>query len=311
MVTGWGDKMKKNKFFSSDRIVTIVNTLILLLICVIMLYPMYFTVIASVSEPVDVATGQVTFWPKGFTLDGYKEVFKQDQIWVGYRNTIIYTVLGTLLSLVMTIPAAYALSKKKMRFRDGFSIFFAFTMFFSGGLLPTYLLVRNLNLVNKWYTIIILGAFSVSNMVIARTYFQINIPDVLYEASELDGANQLQQFFRIALPLAKPIIAVIALYYAIGRWNDYFTAAIYLSEADYYPLQLVLRDILINNQLSIGALDTSGMSAEQLLYITRKAYMAEAMKYSIIFIASLPMLIIYPFIQKYFVKGALVGSVKG
>jgi len=303
--------MKENNILSSDRILTVINTFVLVLICVIMVYPMYFTVIASVSEPVNVATGQVTWWPKGFTLDGYKEVFKQEQIWVGYRNTIVYTILGTLLSLVMTIPAAYALSKKKMRFRNAFSIFFAFTMFFSGGLLPTYLLVRNLGLVNKWYTIIILGAFSVSNMVIARTYFQINIPDALYEASELDGASQFQQFTRIALPLAKPIIAVIALYYAIGRWNDYFTAAIYLSESDYYPLQLVLRDILINNQLSIGALDTSCMTAEQLLYITRKAYMAEAMKYSIIFIASLPMLIIYPFIQKYFVKGALVGSVKG
>lgn len=303
--------MKKTKLINSDSVFTAVNAFVLILICVIMLYPMYFTVIASVSEPVDVATGKVTFWPKGFTLDGYKEVFKQDQIWVGYRNTIVYTIVGTALNLFLTIPTAYALSKKKMRFRGAISTFFAFTMFFSGGLLPTYLLVQDMGLNNKWYTIILLGGFSVYNMVVARTYFQTNIPDALFEAAEIDGASQFAQFFKIALPLAKPIIAVIALYYAVGRWNDYFTAAIYISEPDYYPLQLVLRDILINNQLSIGALDTSGMTAEQLLYITRKAYMAEAMKYSIIFIASLPMLIAYPFVQKYFVKGALIGSVKG
>lgn len=303
--------MKKVKRINSDSVFSFVNTLILILICLIMIYPLYFTVIASVSEPVDVATGKVTFWPIGFTMDGYKEVFKQDAIWTGYRNTILYTVAGTALSLFLTIPAAYALSKKNMRFRGAISTFFAFTMFFSGGLLPTYLLVQNMGLNNKWYTIIVLGSFSVYNMVVARTYFQTSIPDALYEAAEIDGASQFGQFFRIALPLAKPIIAVIALYYAVGRWNDYFTAAIFISEPDYYPLQLVLRDILINNQLSIGALDTSGMSAEQLLYLTRKAYMAEAMKYSIIFIASLPMLIVYPFIQKYFVKGALIGSVKG
>lgn len=303
--------MKKVNRLNGDVIFGAVNVCILVALCLIMLYPLYFTIIASVSEPVDVATGKVTFLPVGFTWDAYKEVFKQEAIWVGYRNSIINTVFGTIWNLFLTIPAAYAMSKKSMRFHGALSIFFAITMFFSGGLLPYFLLIKNLGLMNKWYTLIILGGFSVYNMVVARTYFQSSIPESLYEAAEIDGCSQFGQFFRIALPLAKPIIAVIALYYAVGRWNDYFTAAIFISNSDYYPLQLVLRDILINSRMALASLNTETMTAEQLLYLTRQAYMAEAMKYAIIFIASLPLLIAYPFVQKHFVKGVMVGSVKG
>lgn len=299
------------KKINSDKVFGFVNIALLILIGLIMLYPLYFTIIASVSEPVDVATGKVTFWPVGFTLDAYKEVFKQSAIWTGYRNTIIYTVVGTLLNLVLTIPAAYALSKRKMLFRGAISTYFVITMFFSGGLLPSYLLMKDLDLINKPYTLILVGGLSVYNVVVTRTFFDTSIPDSLYEAAEIDGCSQFGQFFRIALPLAKPIIAVMTLYYAVSRWNEYFSAAIYLSESDYFPLQLVLRDILLGSQMSIANLNTGHMSAEQLLYLTKMAYMAEAMKYAIIFIASLPLLLIYPLVQKHFVKGVMIGSVKG
>lgn len=294
-----------------DKIFGIVNTLLLLVITFLILYPLYFTIIASVSEPSEVVGGKVVFWPKGFSLDSYKAVFKEKSIWSGYRNSILYTLLGTLLNLILTIPAAYALSKKNMRFRRVINTYFVFTMFFSGGMLPGYLLVKDLGLINKPYTLIVLGGLSVYNVIVARTYFMSSIPESIYEAAEIDGCSEFGKFFKIAIPLAKPIIAVITLYYAVGRWNDYFTSLIFISDSDYFPLQLVLRNILQGSQVKLSAMDTSSMASEELLYLIKQANLAEAMKYAVIFIASLPMLIIYPFIQKYFVKGVMVGSVKG
>lgn len=294
----------------SDKVFDAVNIVILVLICIIMLYPMYFTVVASVSDPVAVATGQVISYPKGFTLDGYLNVFKNDDIWKGYKNSIINTVLGTLLSLFLTIPAGFALSQKKMRGHSIITTYFVFTMFFSGGMLPAFLIIKNIGLLNKSYTLIVLGALSVYNVVVTRTYFSGSIPRSLYEAAEIDGCSQFGLFFKIALPLSKPIIAVMALYYAVGKWEDYFTALIYVTNRDYYPLQAVLRGILLENQTKLAALDGKTMSAEEMLAITRQAYLAEAMKYAVIFISSLPMLVMYPFVQKHFVKGILVGSVK-
>lgn len=294
-----------------DKVFGIVNTLLLLVITFLILYPLYFTIIASVSEPSEVVGGKVVFWPKGFSLDSYKAVFKEKSIWSGYRNSILYTLLGTLLNLILTIPAAYALSKKNMRFRRVINTYFVFTMFFSGGMLPGYLLVKDLGLINKPYTLIVLGGLSVYNVIVARTYFMSSIPESIYEAAEIDGCSEFGKFFKIAIPLAKPIIAVITLYYAVGRWNDYFTSLIYISDSDYFPLQLVLRNILQGSQVKLSAMDTSSMASEELLYLIKQANLAEAMKYAVIFIASLPMLIIYPFIQKYFVKGVMVGSVKG
>lgn len=296
---------------NSDKIFGFVNIVLLIIIMIIIIYPLYFTIIASVSDPMEVVGGGITLWPKGLTWDSYKAVFEEKDIWIGYRNSILYTLIGTIFSLILTIPAAYALSKPKMRFKGIINTFFVFTMFFSGGLLPFYLLVRDLELLNKPYTLIILGSLSVYNIIVARTYFQTSIPDTLYEAAEIDGCSEFGKFFRIALPLAKPIIAVIALYYAVGRWNDYFSGLIYISEDDYYPLQLVLRNILQASQVSLSGLDTSSMSSEELLYLIKQSNLAESMKYAVIFIGSLPMLIIYPFIQKYFVKGVMVGSVKG
>lgn len=300
-----------NRMSRSDKVFGAVITVILILICVIMLYPMYFTVIASVSDPAAVATGKVSFYPKGFTMDGYLNVFKNDDIWRGYKNSIINTVLGTLLSLVLTIPAGFALSQKKMRGHSIITTYFVFTMFFSGGMLPSFLIIKNMGLINKPYTLIVLGALSVYNVIVTRTFFTTSIPSSLYEAAEIDGCSQFGLFFRIALPLSKPIIAVMALYYAVGEWQDYFTSLIYVTNRDYYPLQAVLRGILLENQSKISALDGKTMSAEEMLALTRQAYLAEAMKYAVIFLSSLPMLVVYPFVQKHFVKGILVGSVKG
>ncbi len=295
----------------SEKIFTGLIYVVLALLTLIMLYPLYFTVIASISEPYDVVSGNVILWPKGFTLDSYIQVFRNSEIWAGYRNSIVNTIVGTTLNLVLTIPAAYALSKKDLWGRGVFTTFFVITMYFSGGLLPTYLLVRDLDLLNKPYTLIMLGGFSVYNMVVARTYFQSSIPKSLYEAAEIDGCSRFGQFFRIAMPLAKPIIAVIALYYAVGRWNDFTTSLVYISDSDYFSLQQVLRNILMESQSALANIDASNVTAEQMVYFMRRAYLAEAMKYAIIFIASLPMLLFYPFVQKYFVKGVMIGSIKG
>ena len=303
-----GNKMIK---INSSKVFDIVNYVILTVLMLIFLYPIYFTVIASFSEPYDVVSGEVVLWFKGFTIESYKQVFKTKEIWVGYRNSIVYTVVGTLFAMFMTMPAAYAMSKKKLWGRGIFSTFFLITMYFGGGLLPTYLLIKNMGLLNQPYTQIVLGAFSVYNMIVARTYFQSSIPESLYEAAEIDGCSQIKQFFMIALPLAKPIIAVLTLYYAVGRWNDFMTSLIYVSKTQYYSLQHVLRMILIQNANALSGIDASAMEATEVEYLLRKQYMAEAMKYSVILIASLPMLIIYPFVQKHFVKGVMIGALKG
>lgn len=288
-----------------------INIAILILIAIVLLYPLYFTILASFSEPYGVVSGKVLFWFHGFNLTSYAEVFKNEDIWIGYRNGLVYTVFGTMFNLFLTIPAAYALSKKNLFKRNWITTYFVITMYFSGGLLPTYLQVKNLELLNKPYTLIILGGLSVYNLIVARTYFQNSIPESLYEAAEIDGSSQFGQFFRIALPLAKPIIAVITLYYAVGRWNEFYNSLIYVSNSKYYSLQMVLRNILLESQMALANLDPSTVDAEQLTYMMKKAYLAQSMKYSVIFIASLPMLIAYPFVQKYFVKGVMVGSVKG
>ncbi len=294
-----------------EKLFDAVNILLLVLLALVILYPMYFTIIASVSEPADVATGKVVFAPCGFTLDAYREAFKTGDVWIGYRNSTFYTVCGTLFSLLLTIPAAYVLSKKQLVARGVIAMFFVITMFFGGGLIPFYITIKDLGLLNKPFTLVVLGSFSVYNMIITRVYFENSIPATLYEAAEIDGCGQIGMFFRIAVPLAKPVIAVITLYYAVARWNDFFQGLIFVSKSDYFPLQLVLRNILIENSTKLKNMNTKNIKAEELVYLTRQAYMAEAMKYALIFITSLPMLIAYPFVQKYFVKGVMLGSIKG
>ena len=296
---------------NSDKIIGVFVHVILIMCAIVVLYPLYFVLIASFSEPSEVVTGRVVFWIKGFTLDPNRQIFESPEIWIGYRNTICYTLIGTLFSLCITMPAAYAMSRKKLWFKNFFSIFFVIPMYVGGGMLPTYLLVKNLGLLDQWHTQIIVGAFSIYNMIVARIFFQTSIPDSLFEAAEVDGCSQFKQFGMIALPLAKPILAVIALYYAVARWNDWFTTLIYISKKEYYSLQFTLRIVLLSAANALSGVDSRQIGEAEYEYLIRKAYMAEAMKYGIILIAALPMLIIYPFVQKHFVKGVMVGSLKG
>lgn len=298
--------MKKAR---ADRVFDACNIAVMVLLLLIMLYPLYYIVIASVSEPYDVAMGKVFLKPSGFTLEAYRNVFENRKIWVGYRNTVFYTLFGTLLNLGLTLPTAYVLSKKQLMGRTFFSWYFLIPMYFGGGLIPTYLLVKSLRLINTPVVIVIMGGLSIYNMIVTRTYFTNSIPEELYESARIDGANEFVGFFRIALPLAAPIIAVMTLYYGVARWNDYYTALIYVSKVRYQPLQLVLRSILIMNESAL--VDAGNLSSEEMELMARRAYMAEAMKYSIIFIASAPLLAAYPFVQKYFVRGIMIGSLKG
>jgi len=292
-----------------NLIFDIINTILMFLVLIMVLYPLYFVVIASISEPYEVVSGNLRFFPKGFSLDAYRNVFENKDVWIGYRNTIFYTVTSVFLSLFLTLPAAFALSKKYLPWRKIFNWYFLFTMYFSGGLIPMYLLIKSLGLYNKPYTLIILGSFSVYNLLITRSYYHSSIPEEIYEAAEIDGCGYIGSFIKIAFPLSSPIIAVMALYYGVATWNGFFTALVYLSERDYMPLQIILRNILVYNQLALHQIE-AGMDEFEYMEIARRAYMAEAMKYALIIIASFPLLIAYTFVQKYFIKGIIVGSLK-
>jgi len=293
----------------SDIIFNWTNIFLMSVFLFIMIYPLYFILIASVSEPYEVAKGNVVFFPKGFTLEVYKNVLAVDAIWTGYRNTIIYTFFGTLYNLATLIPAAYVMSKSYLPGRKFLSWFFFITMYFGGGMIPTYLLMRSLGLLNT-RLILILGSVSCYNMIVCRQFFSTNIPDSLYEAARIDGASEFQCFFRIALPLSQSILAVMALFHAVGHWNSFYSALLYIRDRNLFPLQLVLRDILITQQNMLASVEF-GQDSEVLAWAARQAYLAEAMKYAIIFVASVPLLVAYPFVQKHFVKGVTIGSVKG
>lgn len=294
-----------------DRLIDIFIIALMLIILITTLYPLWFTTIVSVSDPILVGSGRVTLYPKGFTLEAYRNVFKNKIIWTGYSNTIFYTVLGTVFNLFLTIPAAYVLSKKKLRGRNFLSWYFLFTMYFSGGLIPTYLLIKNLYLINTRWVLIVTGGISIYNMIVTRIFFQTTIPEELYESAIMDGASNFRMFFQIAIPLAKPIIAVMTLFYAVSRWNSYFTALIYTTEPSLAPLQLVLRRILILNESMLEEITEGTLTGEEMERAIRKVFIAETMKYALIFIASAPLLVAYPFVQKHFVKGIMIGSLKG
>ena len=302
----------KIKYSRSDKIFGFVNGTILVVLMFLLLYPMYFCLVASFSNPDAVSQGIVTLLPVDFSLDAYRFAFEEKSIWRAYGNSIYYTVLGTLWNLFLTVPCAYFMSKKNLPGHNFFSWYFLIPMYFGGGMIPTFITIRNYGLMNTPYTLIILGGISIYNMIVTRNYFDNSIPGELYESASIDGAGPLRTFFTIALPLAAPIIAVMTLFYAVGHWNSYFTAMIYVTNNDWYPLQLVLRNILLENQQSaLGDLAAMGYTQEEIDFMQYRAKMAEAMKYAIIWIASAPMLIAYPFVQKYFTKGLMVGSVKG
>ena len=298
---------KKNRMGIFDFFVIAVLVLLTFAIA----YPIYYTIIASFSDHQAVATGQVNLVPVGFQLTAYQAVFENDQIWQGYLNTIIYTVGGTAFNLFLTIPAAYAMSKKQMLGHGALTWYFLITMYFSGGMIPTYLLYKDLNLINNPLIMIISGGLSIYNMIVTRTYYQNSIPDSLYEAGRIDGSSEIGIFFKIALPLSMPIIAVMCLYYAVGHWNGYFTALMYLTKTKYQPLALVLRRILIMNETALDEAVGAALDPNLIANAAARANLVVTMKYALVIIASLPMLILYPFIQKYFVKGVMIGSVKG
>lgn len=295
--------VKKIKNSREDNIFNYVIYGMAGVILLIVLYPIYFVVIASFSDPYAVANGQVWLLPKGFTLDGYKEILKHSEIWRGYINTILYTVLGTFVGLVVNIFAAYALSRKELVGRKFFMMLFVFTMFFNGGLIPTYLTIKEFHLYNTFAVMIVPFAVNVFNIIVARTFFENSIPNELWEAAQIDGCGALRYFFQIVLPLSKAIIAVIGLWTAVGMWNSYFNALIYLKDSSLYPLQLVLRNVLIVNSQQ-AAMGTGEAAQIQLR-------LANMMRYSVIIVSTLPIMLIYPFIQKYFNKGVMIGAIKG
>jgi len=296
----------KGKFLRSDRVFDVVNVLFIVVMLIIFVWPLWFVVIASVSDPNEIWNGNVLLIPKGFTMVAYEALADYSMIWTGYRNTIIYTVVGTLVNLVMTVCAAYPLSRKDFMPRNFFMVMFMITMYFGGGLIPTYLVVSNLNLINTPWAMIIPGACSIYNVIIMRTYFINSIPHSLQEAAELDGANAFQFLMKVVLPLSKPIIAVVALYYAVGHWNDFYTALLYINDQDLLPLQSFLRDILMSNKMSLNNMQGLDAAAAE-----AKMQLSQTLKYSVIIISTVPVLCVYPFIQKYFVKGIMIGSVKG
>lgn len=274
---------------------------IMICLAIIVIYPIYFMIIASVSDSNAVLNGEVYFWPKGITWAGYKKLFEEDTIWRGYLNTIIYTVVGTALNIVLTIPAGWALSRKNLPFRKIITPFLVLTMFFSGGLVPTYALMQNLGLVGNPLVMIISGGVSVYNIFMVKSYYQSNIPKEVLEASEIDGCGEFRTFFQIVLPLSKPILAVMILFYAVGHWNSYFDAMIYLQDESWFPLQLILKNIFDAAESGASAGGSTSLEAINL---------ANQIKYSSIIVSSLPLIIIYPFFQKYFDSGFLVGSFK-
>ena len=292
----------------SDKIFNFFNYLILGAIFVVCLYPLWFIIIASISDPNLVNSGQVWFWPKSVSLDGYKNLLADDSVLRGYLNTLIYTVGGTLINLAVTLPAAYPLSRKDFVGRKFFTLMFTFTMFFSGGLIPMFMTVKNLGLYNNPWVMVILGATSMTNIIISRSFFETNIPNELREAAEIDGCTNTRFFFRIVLPLSTAIIAVMTLFFAVTHWNGYFNALIYLRDEQWKPLQIVMRDILMRSQFTAQMLQQGGDTAGQLQEELR---VAEQIKYALIVVASLPVMAIYPLVQKHFVKGVTVGAVKG
>lgn len=288
-----------------DRIFDSINVVLLGLLALIIIYPLVYVLSASFSDPVSVASGDMILWPVNVTLENYAEVFKNQSIITGYRNSLIILVSGTALNLVMTVLAAFPMSRRDLWGRNVMMKLMTFTMFFSGGLIPTYLLItRTLGLMNSWLALILPGAISVYNMIIMRTYFQTSIPYELQEAADIDGCSPFGVLIRIILPLSGPILAVIGLYYGVGHWNSYFSALLYINREELQPLQLYLRRVLtLNSNQSL--LSTGSDEA------ARQAMRAETIKYAVIVVSSVPMLAIYPFVQKFFVKGVMIGAIKG
>ncbi len=295
-----GVKVQKSR---TDKIFDFFLYTISTIIVIVMLYPMYFIVIASFSNPADVSAGNIVLLPKGITFKGYQKLLEYSQLWVGYKNTILYAALGTVISLVVNVPTAYALSRKDLCGRKLFTVFYLIPMFFTGGLIPTYLIVKDFGLLDNFWVMVLPFSVITYYIIVARTFFNNSIPGDLWEAAQIDGCGNLGFFFQIVIPLSKAVLAVIALWTAVGQWNSYFNALIYLRNPDLQPLQLVLRNILISNR-TISSMSTGAAAVEA-------KQMADLIKYAIIVVSSAPIMCMYPFVQKHFNQGVMLGSLKG
>ena len=300
--------MKKMSW--QDRIFDILTKTIVIVIFLATLYPVLFVISASISDPALVSSGQMLLFPKGFTLEGYKYLFGYDEIWIGYANTIFYTIVGTICNLVATIPCAYALSRTELKGRNVIMKIFVFTMYFSGGLVPSFLNIKSLGLYNTRTVLMVSGLVSTYNLIVARTFFASSIPKELQEAEQLDGASDFDILTKVVVPLSKPIISVLMLYYGVAHWNSYFTPMIYLEDRTKYPLQLFLKEILTQSQVALDSL-SGGDSVGAVLQLLQQQDTANLLKYALIIVSSLPLMIIYPFLQKHFEKGIMIGSIKG
>lgn len=296
-------RSKRIKESAGDRLFLISIYVILTIVLVVVLYPLIYILSSSFSSPSAVSAGRVWFWPVDFSIRGYETLFKNPQVLTGYGNSLFYTAAGTLVSVTLTVMLAYPLSRKTFYGRGAIMMIITFTMLFSGGLIPTYMVVKELGMIDSRWALLIPNAVWVWQVIIARSFFQSSIPDELAEASEMDGCSDLRFMRSVVLPLSKPILAVLVLMYAVGQWNAYFDALIYLKSADKFPLQLILRSIIIQNN--------SGNSVMDAMKQVERQQLSELLKYSLIVVATLPVLAIYPFVQRYFVQGMLVGSVKG
>ena len=302
-------KLSKTKI--NNGIFNFVVYALLIFLAVLMLYPLVFVLSASFSDPKAVAGGEMLLLPIRPTLEGYKYLLQYEEIWAGYMNTIFYVFVGTVLNLAATLPCAYAMSRNDLKGRKYLMIFFMITMYFSGGMIPGYLNIKSLGLLNTRSVILINGLVSTFNLIVARTYFMTSIPWEIQEAAVIDGCNDFQIFNKIIFPLSKAITVVMALYYGVGRWNSYFIEMIYLKDRGKFPLQLFLREILTKSTFAKTAMaDGRSFSAEQMMALIKQADTANMIKYGVIVISALPMLIVYPFLQKYFVTGIVMGAVK-
>lgn len=288
---------------TGDRVFDWVNYTLLAIILLIIIYPLLFVISASISSPQAVNSGDMWLWPKDITFVGYQKIFQNKDILNGYLNTILYTTLGTSINLIMTVLAAFPLSRKDLAGKNVIMALFVFTMFFSGGLIPSYMLVKNLGMLNTVWALVIPSAVSVWNIIIMRTFFQQSIPNEIHEAAAIDGSSDFHMLLKIILPLSMPILAVMTLFYSVAHWNSYFNALIYITDRDRFPLQLILREILVQNQMEQMSESADAMT-DQILY-------AQTIKYAVIIVANLPVLMLYPFLQKYFTKGIMIGAVKG
>ena len=296
---------KKMKMGTGDRIFYVVTRVLLAVFLVIVLYPIYFVVIASFSDSAYVNSGEFLFYPKGFTLLGYSQIFKTTRIWISYMNTLIYVVFGMMLGLAASVLAGYSLSQKKLLGRNVIMGLLVFTMYFGGGLIPTYLVIKGIHLTNTRLLLGIMGSIRVYNIILIRSFFAGTLPQELQDAAFIDGCGNGQYFFRIALPLSKAILSVIGLYIAVAHWNSYFNALIYVTDRAKQPLQLYLREVLLMAQSTSDLMESDPQAAALL------NRMVEVIKYGIIVVSTVPIICVYPFLQKYFVKGVMIGSVKG